>query len=255
MERYPDLRRDPRLLLEGARSIVVCAFNYYPATKRPAALPHIAYYAYGKDYHNVLRQRLQHVADTIKTHYNGAECRICIDTAPLMERYWAVQAGIGFIGRHSQLIVPGIGSYVLLGSILTTAQLPPDNPCTLTCPPGCNRCLKACPGKAIMADSHIDARRCLSYLTIEYRGDFPTATDTHNCLYGCDTCQNVCPLNTEVSPTGIQEFNPSPELLTLTAQQAADMTQQQFSSLFSRSAIKRAKLEGLRRNALNLISR
>ncbi len=253
LERYPDLRRDPRLLLDGANSIVVCAFNYYPATKRNPELPHIAYYAYGQDYHTVLRRRLQPVAETIKTLFPEAECRICIDTAPLLERYWAVEAGIGFVGRNSQLIVPGTGSYVLIGSIITTAPLIADQPCQLTCPPECNRCVRACPGQAIMANGHIDSRRCLSYLTIEHRGDFPPGTDTHNCLYGCDMCQKVCPFNSENTPTTIAEFDPDVRLLTLSAQQAAELTQQQFSSLFSRSAIKRAKSEGLHRNALNLI--
>ncbi|MCM1022181.1 MAG: tRNA epoxyqueuosine(34) reductase QueG [Muribaculum sp.] len=251
LERYDYIRRNPSLLLQGAKSIIVCAFNYYPAVKRAASLPYIAYYAYGRDYHDVLRQRLQPVVSEIEHLFPGEKCRICIDTAPLLERYWAVQAGVGFIGRHSQLIVPGIGSYVLLASIITTATLLPDPPCYMSCPDACRRCIDACPGKAICSDFHIDANRCLSYLTIEHRGPFPTGTNTYAHLYGCDSCQMACPFNNDATPTAIAEFTPSESLFNLTATEVANLTQQQFSSLFAHSPIKRAKLAGLVRNALN----
>lgn len=249
LERYADVRANPALLLDGARSILVCAFSYFPATRRKASLPHIAFYAYGQDYHDVLRKRLQPVAEKIRTLFPGSECRICVDTAPLFERYWAVRAGVGFTGRHSQLIVPGIGSYVLLASVITTAELEPDSPSTLACPPECRRCIDACPGKAIGADRHITAGRCLSYLTIEHRGPFADGTDTAGHLYGCDSCQTACPFNTEARPTEIAEFTPSETILNITPQQIADMTPEEFSSAFRHSAIKRARLDGLRRNA------
>ena len=252
LERYTDIRYNPSLLLEGAKSILVCAFNYFPTQKRSSSLPYIAYYAYGEDYHDVLRKRLRPVADIIKTLATGSECRICVDTAPLLERYWAVQAGIGFIGRHSQLIVPGTGSYVLLGSIITTAELEPDEPCRLRCPDNCRRCIDACPGNAIESDGHINSRQCLSYLTIEHRGEFPAGTQTSNHLYGCDSCQKACPFNNCTRPTQIEEFAPSETLLHLTPQQVADMKPNDFSATFRHSAIKRAKLDGLRRNAAAL---
>lgn len=253
LERNTDIRNNPSLLLEGAKSIVVCAFNYYPAAKRDATLPHIAYYAYGEDYHDVLRKRLRPVADLIKVLATGSECRICVDTAPLFERYWAVQAGLGFTGRHSQLIVPGTGSYVLLGSIITTAELKPDEPCRQKCPDGCRRCIDACPGKAIESGRHINSGQCLSYLTIEHRGEFPPGTHISNHLYGCDSCQKACPFNNCVQPTRIYEFSPTETLLHLTPQQVAGMQPEDFNAAFSRSAIKRAKLDGLRRNAEAII--
>lgn len=251
MERYAEIRRDPRLLLDGAKSIVVCAFNYYPQQIRDKSLPYISFYAYGDDYHDVLRRRLRPLADTI-TRLTGGECRICIDTAPLYERYWAVQAGIGFTGRHSQLIVPGTGSYVFIASVITTADLKPDTPCTLQCPDGCRRCIDACPGNAITDAGHVNANRCISYLTIEHRGPFSEGTDTANCLYGCDMCQRVCPLNRCVVPTEIAEFAPSEAIMRLDAYTVGHMSDSEFSYTFSHSAIKRAKKEGLRRNAAQL---
>ncbi len=253
MERHEAVRNDPRLLLDGAKSIIVCAFNYFPEKIRNKSLPYIALYAYGNDYHTVLRKRLRPLAGAISL-ITGATSRICIDTAPLHERYWAVQAGIGFTGRHSQLIVPGTGSYVFLASIITTAELEPDKPCRLQCPAECRRCIDACPGRAITTDSHINASRCISYLTIEHRGPFPDGTNTANCLYGCDMCQRVCPLNNCVSPTAISEFSPQDTILTLDADTIPDMSPDEFSTTFRNSAIKRAKLEGLRRNAALIIS-
>lgn len=247
MERYLDIRRDPALLLPDARSIIVVAFSYRQERGVPG---HIASYALGDDYHEVVRARLEQVAARLTAKYGGAT-RVCVDTAPLLERYRAVRAGIGFIGRNHLLIVPGIGSYVFIGSILTTLEIAPDIPCTLSCD-GCGRCEAACPGKALGADG-LDARRCLSYLTIEYRGDFPDDLDLHGCLYGCDTCQRVCPHNAGVPATSIPEFAPRPALTALTPAQAATMTQPEFSAMMRHSAIKRTKLAGLQRNALQLL--
>lgn len=245
--RYGKVRNDPRQLLDGARSLIVCAFSYATAALQPAGAPRIARYALGDDYHTVLRQRLEPVAQAIRNEYGG-EARICVDTAPLREHYWARRSGVGFIGRNRQLIIPGAGSYFLLATIVTTLPLPPDEPCTESCT-DCGRCIKACPGHAITADSDlIDARRCLSYLTIEHRGDLPEGTRLHGNLYGCDICQRVCPHNSGTLPPALPEFEPRPELLHLTAAQVEAMTQEQFSATFRGSAIKRAKLAGLHRN-------
>lgn len=250
MTRYDDVRRDPRLLLDGARSIISAAFPYYnEATFSPDAL-RIARYALGDDYHEVVRRRLQDVAARIAAR-TGADCRVTVDTAPLRERYTAVKAGLGFIGRNNMLIIPGAGSYFFLGEIITTLPLPADSPMTGAGCGNCRRCIDACPGNALDGQSGVDARRCLSYLTIEHRGDFHAGVAIGKRLYGCDECQDVCPYNRHPAPSAIPEFKPRPALLSLSRDNVLDMEQAQFSAVMRHSAIKRAKLDGLRRNANN----
>lgn len=244
MERYDEVRRDPRLLLEGARSLIVCAFSYY--TDEAVTLP-VAMYARGRDYHEVVRQRLTAMATRLTEAYGGTT-RVCVDTAPLRERYWAARCGVGIIGMNNQLIVPGAGSYVCVGTVLWTQPLAPTPPLEGHCG-RCGRCVEHCPAGALGADgAALDARRCLSYLTIEHRGELPEGTDLHGRLYGCDVCQRVCPWNRDVTPTSITEFRPSEELAALTMADVAAMTQERFSALFRHSAIKRTKLAGLQRN-------
>lgn len=251
LERYCDVRNDPRLLLPAAQTIIVAAFNYLPPTMQRPDVPQFARYAYGCDYHEVVRQRLDRLASFIKENWGG-DTRICVDTAPLRERYWAVKAGIGFIGRNSQLIIPGKGSYFFLGTILTDLEIEADTPCTDTCL-DCRACINACPTKAIDGSRAIDASRCLSYLTIEYRGEqLPNDINPGNRIYGCDTCQTACPHNRNAKPTSIQEFHPSPRFLALDRPAIAMMTQEEFSTTFRHSAIKRAKLSGLIRNLQHL---
>lgn len=250
MANYRELRRDPRLLLPGAQSVVSVAFSYYHSDQTDGNLASIAAYAHGDDYHEVVRERLGRVASRIVAAYGG-ETRVCVDTAPMLERYWAVKAGVGFVGRNRLLIVPGAGSYVFIGSVLTTVRFAPDAPNEGECD-GCGRCIAACPGKAL-GEEGIDARRCLSYLTIEHRGEFPEGTDLHGRLYGCDICQRVCPHNRSLPDTPIAEFHAREALRTLTPEKIAAMNQQEFSAIMRRSAIKRTKLAGLQRNALRLL--
>lgn len=253
LAKYPDVRSDPRLLLDGARSIIVCAASYYTPSPDPAnPINSIAMYARGDDYHETLRQRLSDLASFITDTHN-AQCRICIDTAPLRERYWAVRAGLGFIGLNNQLIIPGAGSYFFIASIITTARFTPDEPNTGHCL-RCGRCISACPGRALEKGTAVDASKCLSYLTIEHRGDLPHGTTLNGHLYGCDICQAVCPHNANPPITPIEQFLPRASYSALTPEFAAEMTQQQFSLIFRHSPIKRTKLAGLRRNALAILS-
>lgn len=247
--RYSDIRRDPRLLLPGATSVVVAIFSYRTASHPDASLPRFARYALGDDYHEVLRKRLGDVACELKTRLGG-EYRVCVDTAPMLERYWAVKAGVGFIGRNHQLIAGDAGSMFFVASILTTLDIPADQPCDGACS-GCGRCVAACPGGALLPDGTFDARRCISYLTIEHRGGLPENVDLGGRVYGCDECQNVCPHNhtsTAASVAALPEFEPRQALMELTRDAIASMTQTQFSKIFSHSAVKRAKLAGLHRN-------
>lgn len=242
LEKYPDLRLDPRTLLPGAMTMIIVAFPYY--TEEPIKLP-ISLYARGRDYHEVVRERLSEIAAKLP-----GDSRVCVDTAPLRERYWARRAGLGFIGRNNQLIIPRLGSYFFLGEILSTErfELPqspalPSDSCK-----GCRRCVDACPGRCLSYDGKgLDARKCLSYLTIEYRGETMPVNPLPT-LYGCDICQRVCPHNQHPRPTPIADFHPSPELAALTADDVALLTPERFSDLFRHSAIKRTKLSGLLRN-------
>lgn len=247
LEKYADIRDNPARLLEGAHTIIVTALNYYPAEHQNPDAPQFAYYAYGRDYHEVVRERLQRLADFIGP---GAACRICVDTAPLRERYWAQQAGIGFVGRNNQLILPGKGSWFFLGEIVTTADYSPDNPCTDNCG-DCRLCVKACPGHALPGDyGAVDASRCISCFTIEHRGALPA--NAARCLgrrvYGCDECQHACPYNRNATPTHVVEFTPSAEFLSLSADSLARMTEDDFRRVFRHSAVRRTKLTGLSRN-------
>lgn len=248
MERYGDLRADPALLLDDARSMLCVAFSY----ARSARSPLFADYACGDDYHEVLRSALAPVAELMQTLVPGTHTRICIDSAPLRERYWATRAGLGFIGLNNQLIVPGIGSRVFLAEILWTAATTPDTPLPTTTCTRCGACLRACPGGALDGCGALDSRRCLSYLTIEHRGDLPDGLTLAGRIFGCDICQDVCPHNAVEPPALLPAFATRPDLLALTRDDIIDMTPETFARLFRHSPIKRAKLPSLRRNASSM---
>lgn len=253
---HADLRRDPSLLLPAARSIIIAAYPYRPSGPRPKPLLPISLYALGRDYHDVLRERLTPVTEAIAREC-GAECRICIDSAPLRERYWAVRAGLGYIGRNNLLIVPRIGSMNFLGCILTTAAIEPSPakttggyPC-LHCGAPCRR---ACPAKAIRPDSTVDARRCLSYLTIEHRGPLPDGCDLHGRVFGCDACALACPYNSLPLPPGhpIAEFAPLEQTMTLSAADLDTLSARAFARRFAGTPLARARLDSMRRNVAAL---
>lgn len=276
---HSEIRRNPALLLDDGPQpggTVVCAAFAYASdvTFRPGAL-RIARYALGDDYHEVLRRRLQPVADAILAA-TGHPARICVDSAPILERYWAVQSGLGFTGRNRQLIIPGIGSHIFLTELVTRAEFPPyGTPVDMQCPDGCDRCMRACPNHALTASnrqpwrgSHgeavfnrltetcgFDARRCLSFQTIENRGEIDAdLTVPHGRFYGCDICLETCPLSRPSRPvTVLPEFQPREALTRLTAETVTALTPASYSLLFRHSPVRRAKLAGLLRNlrALN----
>lgn len=245
---YMDVRSNPCELLPKAKTIICVAMNYYHDVRQDSNLPQFALYSYGQDYHDVVRHRLKQLALYIHENYS-AESRICVDTAPVMEKYWAKQAGIGMIGRNNLLIIPGKGSYFFLGELITTLEITPDSPCDLTCG-DCGKCVEACPGGALTAGNGLDARRCLSCQLIERRGDLPEWVNgaIGNRLYGCDECQKSCPHNINAQPTTIPEFAPNEKQLSLTIDDIQGMTAERFREIFRKSAVKRAKLDGLKRN-------
>ncbi len=248
MGQHGEVRRHPEALLPEAHTVICVALNYYPARQQPPHHPRFAYYAYGRDYHEVMREMLQQLASFVK-ELGGGECRVCCDTAPIFERYWATQAGLGFIGRNSQLIHPEKGSYFFLGELLTTLSLPPSQPLTASCG-DCAKCLTACPTHAICNDGTIDARRCLSCQTIENRGEIPAELvgKLGYRVYGCDTCQLVCPYNKYATPTTVEALRPNDRLLALSYEQLREMTVEEYRETFRHSAVKRVKYEGLMRN-------
>ena len=251
-ERYCDVRDNPQQLLDGARTIIMLAMNYFPKVKQRPDAPQFAYYAYGRDYHDVMREHMKQLATFIHS-MTGDVSRCCVDTAPLRERYWAQRAGLGFVGMNNQLILPGKGSYFFLGAIITTLELPADEPCTLSCGE-CKACIQACPSGAL-GSGGVDARKCLSCLTIEHRGELPrwVADVIGNRVYGCDSCQKCCPHNRASHPTSIPDFAPSEVFLQLTAADIMAMNEEGFKQLFGKSAVRRTRLEGLQRNVAMLI--
>lgn len=262
MENYRDIRLNPAGLVEGARSVISVVLNYYPVVKQSPDAPRISYYAYGKDYHLVvkdkLRQLWQYIAEELlpalseQQMADGNTARIFTDSAPILERYWAWKAGLGWIGKNTNLIIPGKGSFFFLGEIVTTLELDYDCPQANRCG-SCRRCLDACPTGALERSGHLNAGKCLSYLTIEHKGDIPTeqAARLGNRLYGCDTCQEVCPWNRFARPTRETAFYPTPDFLSFQKESLQDFTREDYNRIFARSAVKRAKYEGLIRTISN----
>lgn len=253
MENYRDIRLDPTGLVEGARSVISVALNYYPAQKQSPDAPRISYYAYGKDYHIVvkdkLRQLWQYITEELLPAFSQApapEARAFTDSAPFLERYWAWKAGLGWIGKNTNLIIPGKGSFFFLGEIVTTLELDYDSPLKNRCG-ACHRCLDACPTGALESACRLNANKCISYLTIENKGDIPSqyAARLGDRLYGCDTCQEVCPWNRFARPTREEAFRPTPDFLSLQKENLQNFSREDYNRIFAGSAVKRAKYEGL----------
>lgn len=253
MARDPARRADPRQVLPGCRSVISVGMNYYTdhlADERPGH-GRIARYAWGEDYHRVIGARLDRLATYIRTLSPEAETRCYVDTGPVMEKAWAQRAGIGWIGKHSNLVSPQFGSWLLLGEILTTLDLDQDEPGTDLCG-SCTLCIRACPTGAITEPYVVDARRCISYLTIELPRsgeDVPEELGRKlgNRIFGCDDCLDVCPYNMNATPTGEAAFQPSSLTLSAPLADLAQMSEAEFRSAFRQSPIRRAKHAGFLR--------
>jgi len=254
MEREPEKRADPRLLMPGCRSVVVCTLNYYTPHEHED-LPSkgkISRYAWGDDYHDVLRRKLTALVDTIRKLEPDMNSKICVDTAPFMDKAWAARAGLGWIGKHTNLITREVGSWVFIGTVLLGIELEYDSSQIDDHCGTCTACIDACPTDAIVAPYVVDSNRCISYATIELRDDqLPDeiATNLNGWIYGCDICQDVCPWNRFEKPTSEPSFDPRQGEASLDLDLVANMAPDGYVERFRRSAIKRTKLTGLKRNA------
>ena len=252
LTRNKEKRYDPRLLVEGTKSIVTVLYNYYPKQQLGDGEHFkIAKYAYGADYHAVLKRKMRMLLERIEAQTGKLEgTRVFVDSAPVLDRAWAVRCGLGFIGKNTNLIHPKKGSFFFIGHLFLPLELeetgkPLSNHCGR-----CTKCLEACPTGALEAPFHIDARKCISYLTIEYKGSLEghDPKTFKGWMYGCDICQDVCPYNRFSLPSMEPEFQPSEKLLSMRENDWKNLTETEFEALFKHSAVQRAGFEGLKRN-------
>lgn len=252
MERNGAKREDPSLIVPNARSVVSVAINYYTDTQHSGDPGHgkISRYAWGDDYHAVTEERLDMLVSFLQSEVPGSNSRRYVDTGPVMDKAWAVRAGIGWLGKHTNVITRDHGSWVFLGEVITDIELEADRPIEDFCGT-CTACLDACPTDAIVEPYLVDANKCISYLTIEHRGPIEDSLKPmfENWVYGCDICQDVCPWNRFQKITANESFRCRPENEAPPLADLASMSQEEFSKRFKLSPVKRTKLQGLRRNA------
>jgi epoxyqueuosine reductase len=251
LERNREKRANPALLLEGAKSVISVLLNYNPVESLTENDNYrIAKYAYGRDYHDIVRGKLNSLAAEIEQEASPMIFRAFTDSAPVFDKAWAERAGLGWVGKNTCLIHPKLGSFVFIGEIITTLELDYNTSRVNDLCGGCTKCLDACPTGAIVAPRVLDARRCISYLTIEFKGQLPEdyRTDFKDYIFGCDICQDCCPWNKKAVAGSEPAFRPSPELFSMNKEKWDGLTEGDFQNLFSGSAVKRAKFTGLRRN-------
>ncbi len=247
MANYFDKRLDPRLLLDGAKSIITFILNYYPEEELTEQDYKISKYAYGTDYHFVIKDKLSMLIAEMITEIGDINARVFVDSAPVMDKVWAKKAGVGWVGKHSNLINRKIGSFFFIGEIICDLELNYDGPIKDYCGT-CTACIDACPTDAITEPYVVDGSKCISYLTIELKENIPAEFKgkMENWAFGCDICQDVCPWNSFAKPHKTTEFLPNEDLKNLTNWK--EITQEVFSKTFKNSAIKRTKHDGLMRN-------
>lgn len=250
MERNREKRTDPRLLVEGAKSVIVLLYNYYPGKTSDTGGLKMSKYACGADYHDVIRNKLNSFCYELRMLDDNVIARGFVDSAPVLERAWATRAGLGWIGKNSLLITKRQGSFFFLAEILTSLEPEYDRPFGGNYCGDCSRCIDACPTQAIASPRVIDSGRCISYLTIENKGDIPEnfRGKFENWIFGCDICQDVCPWNRFSMMHSEPEFIPQEELAHMNTEEWQQFDELKFHRLFKHSAIKRSKFSGLKRN-------
>jgi len=251
MANHFDMRLDPRLLVDDAKSVVSLLLNYYPSEiQEDTESPKISKYAYGEDYHFVIKDKLKDLFNFIQDEIGEVGGRVFVDSAPVMDKVWAKKSGLGWIGKNSNLIHPKHGSFFFIAELILDIVLVPDGPIKDYCGT-CTRCIDACPTDAIVEPYVVDGSKCISYLTIELKDQLlPSEMNgkMDNWMFGCDICQDVCPWNRFSKPTSEIKFNPHENLLKMSKVDWTDLTEDIFKELFKNSAVKRTKFDGLKRN-------
>ena len=251
MENHFNLRIDPSKLVPGAKSVITLLLNYFPAQEQPAAAPKIAKYAYGEDYHEVIREKLRKFLAQIKLLIGDVNGRGFVDSAPVLERTWAQKTGLGWIGKNGNLINKQSGSFIFIATLIVDVELNYDDPFAKDYCGTCTKCIDHCPTNAILPDKVVDGSKCIAYFTIELKDALiPDAMKGKfdNWMFGCDVCQDVCPWNRFAQPTNEQAFTPLPAVLNFTSNDWEEMTEESFRMIFKNSAIKRSKFAGIKRN-------
>ncbi len=250
MENHFDMRLDPTKLVPGAKSVVSLLLNYYPDKQQedPSA-PKISKYAYGEDYHFVIKRKLKELLDSLQEKIGDVGGRVFVDSAPVMDKVWAKKSGIGWTGKHSNLVNREMGSFFFIAELIIDLELVPDGPIGDFCGT-CTKCIDACPTDAIVAPYVVDGSKCISYFTIELKGAIPQEQQGKfgEWVFGCDICQDVCPWNRFAKPHSEPAFDPHPLLLPMKQKEWTELTEEVFQQLFKKSAVKRTKFEGLKRN-------
>jgi epoxyqueuosine reductase len=254
MENNYDKRLNPTLLVEDSKSVISLLLNYYPSEFQTPNSYKISKYAYGEDYHFVIKQKLNELLQSIQTKIGEVSGRAFVDSAPILDKAWAAKSGLGWIGKNSNLITQKVGSFYFIAELIIDLELEYDNATTDHCG-NCTACIDACPTEAIVAPYVVDGSKCISYFTIELKENIPTEykNKLDDWIFGCDVCQDVCPWNRFSKSHNEPLFHPKPELLNFTYKDWEEITRETFQKVFKNSAVKRTKLEGLERN-INFIS-
>jgi len=249
MENHFDKRLNPNLLMDDAKSVVSLLLNYYPSESQIEDTYKISKYAYGQDYHFVIKDKLKELLYSIQENIGAISGRAFVDSAPVLDKAWAAKSGLGWIGKNSNLITKSIGSFYFVAELIIDLELEYDHATTDHCGT-CTACIDACPTEAIVAPYVVDGSKCISYFTIELKENIPLEMKGKfdDWAFGCDICQDVCPWNKFSKPHKEPLFHPNPELLSLTKKDWQEITEETFRKVFKNSAVKRTKLEGLQRN-------
>ncbi len=251
MENYFDLRVDPRKLVPGAKSVITLLLNYFPEEEQTAGAPKISKYAYGNDYHDVIRKKLQELLAHLREKIGDFAGRGFVDSAPVLERAWAQKSGLGWIGKNGNLINKERGSFFFIATLITDLDLVADDPYAKDFCGSCTRCIDACPTDAILPDKVVNGSKCISYFTIELKDALipqQMKGQFDNWAFGCDTCQDVCPWNRFSSPHQNASLKPLPQVLSFTEEDWEDLTEESFKIIFKNSPLKRSKYAGIKRN-------
>ena len=249
MENYFDKRLDPTKLVEGSKSVVSLLLNYYPSETQTEESYKISKYAFGTDYHFVIKDKLKTLLHSIQEEIGDVHGRAFVDSAPVLDKAWAAKSGLGWIGKHSNLLSKQAGSFYFIAELIIDLELDYDTPVTDHCGT-CTACIDACPTQAIIEPYKVDGSKCISYLTIELKNEIPNgfSNQMDDWMFGCDVCQDVCPWNRFSKPHNEPLFNPHPELLTKSKSEWQELTKEVFAEIFKKSAVKRTKFTGLKRN-------